>query len=51
MRDPHYMIRSVLSSCAIVPYLFLSLKFPFHYCCPYLLLDPLSLVDVANDID
>ena len=28
MRDPHYMIRCVLFSCAIVPDLLLSLKFP-----------------------
>ena len=28
MRDPHYMIRCMLSSCAVIPELFLDLKCP-----------------------
>ena len=44
MRDPHCMIRCVLSPYAIVPDLFLS----YHYRCRYLILDPLRLIDVAN---
>ena len=43
MRDPHYMTRCVLSSCAIFPDLFLSLK--------NLMLDPLRLFDVTNHTD